>query len=1033
MLDQYWPTLESIDACIKNEAETADVSVLLAVHSPMTLTRVNEGSGNRTALSEQDLLDAFLTENVPPGALLLPITGASGAGKSHAIRWLDAQLRRSKKSHKLLIVRIPKSASLRRVVELILEPLPDTPDYRKAREHFKKAVTEVNPDEAAITFRAHLENALKARHIELLAEYKENPAKKELKPLCALARDIPKLFSDPALSEHYLDKVLARIVRGAIHGHPEAEEEKDQEAQFHNQDLFLPSEIQLSRASQPVQTFYQLHVANALDDKIASMTKLLNGALNSAIKHMFQLEQNTGGYTLQDIILSIRRNLLAEGRELVLLVEDFKALTGIQDTLLNVCIQEGEYDGKKIYATMRTALALTDGYLNLTFRDTILTRARAQWVVENQDANETEKLNRIKNLVGSYLNAARWGRTELQRLFEKRSDNDDLTNWLPTWVAENLDDTATATVAAFGSTRSGVPLFPFNETAIATLARHHLMHGGELDPNPRRVINTILRETLLMRPGFENGSFPPEHFHAITPNANVAQWVEQGSTPFPKKSRMRSLIAVWGGNPSGTAEIKQIPRYVFEAFQLPTENSAVLPQPSPAQNDEGSTSPSPNRPNASAEDTTNEAVDTHVEAMRVQLDAWASGTELKQQNANTLRKALMAIALDDLDWQNLQMKTSAFKVEHRDIHIPNARGNPTRENSYKLSRDHKDPDGKLRAGLLAAYRFVEIQRKSWAYPEGANDYIAVMPLVDHLQRQIEADLRAKAAARISDLRTPLINLARILGLKPALRPTNAPRILHALFSEADVVSGYGLDEQWDKALMVAQDRKADGKTIREVFQESVLEVAASYQGSGHTPHAIDIVRILEATAPKSPLGEIGLKALQSAMKAWTVERLIGQSRSMIGVLRSLSNELVEIASDSFDKNAFVEEMRQVAVKGPQTGYFGTLQFKIKSYEQHLADFSKSSVKDLSQRVLEVTTDGTDAAKILNGLGELDMDLLSKTRAILKETDELITMAERVAEQQERLEFGADPEQVAQEIERMLTELSVAHQNGTDEK
>ena len=32
MLEKYWPEADQVNACIKNEAETADVSVLLAVH-----------------------------------------------------------------------------------------------------------------------------------------------------------------------------------------------------------------------------------------------------------------------------------------------------------------------------------------------------------------------------------------------------------------------------------------------------------------------------------------------------------------------------------------------------------------------------------------------------------------------------------------------------------------------------------------------------------------------------------------------------------------------------------------------------------------------------------------------------------------------------------------------------------------------------------------------------------------------------------------------------------------------------------------
>jgi hypothetical protein len=86
-----------------------------------------------TPSTEKDLLEVFITDNVPGGALLMPITGPSGVGKSHIIRWLDAQLQRLPERDSFHIIRIPKSASLRTGVERILAPLADDPRYAKPK------------------------------------------------------------------------------------------------------------------------------------------------------------------------------------------------------------------------------------------------------------------------------------------------------------------------------------------------------------------------------------------------------------------------------------------------------------------------------------------------------------------------------------------------------------------------------------------------------------------------------------------------------------------------------------------------------------------------------------------------------------------------------------------------------------------------------------------------------------------------------------------------------------------------------------
>jgi ABC-type phosphate/phosphonate transport system ATPase subunit len=45
--------------------------------------------------------------------VIVPIVGRSGIGKSHVIRWLDAQLRRRPGHERRVIIRIPKGMSLK--------------------------------------------------------------------------------------------------------------------------------------------------------------------------------------------------------------------------------------------------------------------------------------------------------------------------------------------------------------------------------------------------------------------------------------------------------------------------------------------------------------------------------------------------------------------------------------------------------------------------------------------------------------------------------------------------------------------------------------------------------------------------------------------------------------------------------------------------------------------------------------------------------------------------------------------------------
>lgn len=85
---EYWPSLPNIRQCIRTEAEELSDHTLLAVHEPARILRMNTDGSPLAYETEDQLLKHFLEVQRP-----LPIIGNTGVGKSHIIRWLDANLR----------------------------------------------------------------------------------------------------------------------------------------------------------------------------------------------------------------------------------------------------------------------------------------------------------------------------------------------------------------------------------------------------------------------------------------------------------------------------------------------------------------------------------------------------------------------------------------------------------------------------------------------------------------------------------------------------------------------------------------------------------------------------------------------------------------------------------------------------------------------------------------------------------------------------------------------------------------------------
>ncbi|WP_373085901.1 protein DpdH [Sneathiella sp.] len=1022
MLESYWPKAPAVNACIKNEAETADVSVLLAVHQPSQLARRSAATGNSTPATEKDLLDAFLTDNVPSGALLMPITGPSGVGKSHIVRWLDAQLRRSAKREQLHIIRIPKSASLRTVVELILEPLKDDARYIKAHNDLTRAVAEVNLQEAVITFRAHLQNALAARRANMVAEIRDDPERRHLKALIGHADKLPLLFADGALEQHFVQNVLSKVVSRALRGRTEDQDDDDALPQFVASDLVLPETVPINQASLPVRDYYQRNIANVEIDQLQPVVDLLNDAVDTAIGNVFKLEQNAGGMTLQDIILAVREILFADGMDLVLLVEDFAALAGIQEVLLKVCIQEGESEGKKVRATMRTAMALTDGYLS--FRDTIMTRAQREWVVGGGVQTDDEIRAGVVGMVGAYLNAARWGDTELRRLFNKRDPEQSLTDWLPAWRGEDLSDEESKAVTAFGYTEKEEALFPFNRQAIEQLVDRHLILGGKLVFNPRRVINEIIRNTLLMRPTFEAHAFPPASYEGLSPNANLANWIRQTHQPDEISRRLGSLLAAWGGNPLDTSEIAHIPPSVFKAFSLPTPedlaNIRFVPEPErpklsikPAQNGGVATPSVEGEPSIAV---AKPAEDPRVVDLRGKLDAWSKGAQLAQNDARSVRTALFEMLKHAIDLPSLRIRDGDLRPQW--ITIPSARGNPQSGLKLHVCDNPLDEDGTVRAGLIAAVRF-NLNGNRWTYPAADDDYVASAALIDHLVAQLRPKWIEDAKAQVSALGRALITQSRIAGLSPPVKPSSAAGIFTGLFAVPEVRTGQSFDENWDNLYTDTL-----GPRARDMLQAELIARCGCFQGSGRTLNAVDVVRLMDAISGEASAGETsdGLpEEIKAYIRSLSENRIRRRLTSVISKLSTFQTQITEFIETDFDKAGFVDDLQAIVLLLAKTGTTPSVGPNLKEFERQLIEFKQSAFVNLVAKAGVITkADGDQTPGLLNALGSIDLGLIARTMSFLQKSAELIAAAETNVTREEGNRSQSDPKDLILELNDMLS-------------
>ena len=1029
-LTSYWPPREETYRCIKTEAESPSDAVLLAAHQPTPLSIQIAQSDVKTPATEQTLLDAFLTENIPEGTLLLSITGVSGVGKSHMIRWLSAQLGRDPRAQNMHVIRIPKSSNLKTVVNLILAPLEGNPKFAKARTELQHAVSAVNPIDAAVRFAAELKLALKKKADELRSDIqsdKKAPNVRDLKNRLDHAGRLPGCFTDAALQGHFEENVLPKIIERAIKGKVEEDGVDEILPQFSVEDLQLPHDIELGKAAENVRVYYQTVLGREGGNEYGKAVGVLNSVVDSAIRNVFHLNQAMGGVTLESIVLEIRSLLMEEGKELVLLVEDFATLSGIQEILLRVCIKEAFYDGEQVRAPMRTALALTDGYL--TGRETILTRAGREWVVESSFSNPEEIITRTIDLTAAYLNAARWGEEKLKKMLRETMKNPSasLTGWVPVFLDETEAPEESNIRVAFGKSSSGVPLFPFNEQAIRSLLENRLRLGGQLKFNPRAIIKQIILFLLDERDAYIKGIFPPAHLSGLTLKADIAQWLSQTNLNGTDQDRLGQLIAYWGANPENRSELGALPEEIFSVFGLPAPTKMGVESRQPLSRDTTQISPTPvstpvhvDQTDPSPTTTPNDEIESdYIIGWRKTLESWIGGERLNQKAANTIRKVIVTQLNRAIDWNPLCMRPVEAKLSL--IQLNNAMGEGgASKNKIPIGDDPQDKSGNLRRTLLAFLRHDHLGQ-TMSYADADEDTALIANAIDLLIPKHLKIVTENLADDVEALSTALVRQGRILGVTTK-KIAGRSSISAAVFAAAPELTPCSHDPQSPKGCW--RTLKESSARERSTLQELLKSKVAAYQGSGGTVYAVDVARLrIGNTDNINNLRGLELSGDQREyLSSISNRKLMGLSNLILKDLREVQNRSQHLFGENFEKNQLCSSLKALAVSAEEGAVWpSSFPHKRLAFSNRIDEFQKLAVSDVFNQLSELFQEQNqdDVDNLLHVLGKLDFQVIDAVDDFLRLIVDFTSGTENELKLEEITDEGQDIQSITKSVDNNL--------------
>jgi hypothetical protein len=840
----YWPDSSQVNECIRGMAESDNDIVLLAAHKQMSILRSSLGRDTTKPkkLKETDLLKAFLAET-QDGFLLLPITGESGLGKSHMIRWLESHLRFLPAcDEKYHIVRIPKGVSMREVLSRILKDI-DGVEFVKLRSEIDNLMEEQDEDTVKQMLRAHILTQL----IHFNKNLKDKRSrlhhlsnKEQLQLQLSSADLLQAYLSDNELSDIFMND-SGCISQLAI-SHMRGSKLDEIKTQFSIEDLKIDDIERIKSSSKRTQLAFDEFNNN---NRWAEAVELLNLVIDKALNPL----TNVGNKSAVDLFIDIRKALLNSGKELVLLIEDFAAMAGIQEVILDVAIRESDRGGEEAeLCVMRTAVAMTSNYL--TNRDTINTRAQYEYIVDfasiNKDSSASDAFTELKDQVvdfcGRYMNAARYGMEQLSC----RKD-EIVKGQLVPFNAPSLSTECEDILNTFGKTRDGYHLFPLNEASIEELIKYYLFDGKSYKFNPRTVINKILRDILKeQRDSFFEGTFPT----SALPESRFPVEMDKEIYNISKDDhkRLSLLLWFWGGAPHDLSDVN-ICKGVFDHLKLPFVGAGYSPE---KHQDSVSYPPThPEEPNPTSEPNP-VPVDKNVEAYllwKKKLDEWLKprGILVTAQDANTIRKWILDSLKEQIDFSRTStVSLRALKSQSTNfIILPNARGNTEKESEKiinilsidELNDENPEKRHKFYDFIIAKVRFELLGAKSWSYDKGHIDYLNFTSFVFQLKIPFINSYQAWLSDQIENVVKVLFKNSLILG---QVKNKNTGALIDGMMNSNKIIV---LEEPNETQNW--QTIKHYSLRNRSELQKVVMKIFGRYQGeSGDICYGLDTDSII---------------------------------------------------------------------------------------------------------------------------------------------------------------------------------------------
>ena len=694
-------------------ASDAD-AIFLAAHTPVELDHGKGAELGDRSTGEAQVLDALIAR---VGDLhrntLVAVTGGSGSGKSHVVRWVHAHIDRTDKRFRVMYV--PRAVqTIRELLRRIIEGLPGV-EGSELMARVDEAISGSTPGEMQDRLVAEMRIALNWS-LEDRAPYEgetdEEAAAREDRNNLLGERDserrrhngLADLLELPAINQTLLrsDGHLSQLVQSYF---SETSRRDDNDEIFTRDDLPIRERGILGalKGRDELRELWQI-IQRQPDDALALLEEALRMALPKALGLRLP-----GADTLDALFRSSRKALRDQKLELILIFEDLAQFGLIDGELYDQFVTP---PGDEL-APLRVVFAVTDGAFNKMER-TVRTRIEHQFRVGDSALEIPEQF------IGRYLNLARVGRETTQSLWKNKGAAEASTKWMANACDTREEggpcrfkDTCHASFGTVEIPGHGeVGLYPYNAIAL----RRAVERVGE-KATPREVLDECISTVLVEADvHIAAGDFPhPRTKEQFDFKARMAKEPLLERHPSIDPERTYRALVIWGDE-------RSLDPGVLEAFALESGTA----RQSGARRPLSDTNPSV--PVASVGASRRTPVVENVPTPLFALFQWQNGQGLPEDDVNFYRITLHSLTFARLNLDQAlahvhkgrgkQILDSLFNSTS--FSIEDARGRRAGSESllFELTRSSADIRILVAARWFRDHGHFDPTRGGWEWPEG---------------------------------------------------------------------------------------------------------------------------------------------------------------------------------------------------------------------------------------------------------------------------------------------------------------------------